>query len=201
MEQEEKEHEDHGKRMHRKQGQVCSPEAKLHQSAIEREKRLAGCEKLESPDNTIDSSFSHMVLDRNLASQHISERRLKAPVMLCFELPNLLIFGSDACFQESKLVVYFLKFLKQVVILRLSDKQSIQLPPGYVEMDEEEKSEVLKALRENKNMLEKKLGALPLVCDTPSQIRARSNMDLELQGIEDAIKRFSRPHVYISLND
>ncbi|MCO5602443.1 hypothetical protein L7F22_056575 [Adiantum nelumboides] len=81
MEQEEKEHDDHGKRMHRKQGQVCSPEAKLHQSAMERDKRLAGCEKLESPDNTIDSSFSHMVLDRNLASQHISERRLKALVM------------------------------------------------------------------------------------------------------------------------
>lgn len=91
--------------------------------------------------------------------------------------------------------------LAQEMERKLHDEKSQQLPPGYVEMDEDEKNEVLKALRENKALLEKKLGALPLVCDTPSQIRARSNMDLELQDIENAIKRFSRPHVFISLNE
>ncbi|KAI5068623.1 hypothetical protein GOP47_0016968 [Adiantum capillus-veneris] len=91
--------------------------------------------------------------------------------------------------------------LAQEMEKRLNNEKSHQLPPGYVEMDEDEKNEVLQALKENKASLEKKLGGLPLVCDTPSQIRARSNMDLELQGIENAIKRFSRPHVYISLND
>ena len=115
---------------------------------------------------------------------------------------------------------------------RLQNEKAHRLPPGYVEMTEDEKEEVLKTLRASilasrililfptfrllsipnclfliyfyktdKALLEKKLRALPLMWDTPSQIKTRSNMDLELQDIENAIKRFSRPHVYMSLND
>ncbi|KAH7434158.1 hypothetical protein KP509_06G003300 [Ceratopteris richardii] len=91
--------------------------------------------------------------------------------------------------------------LAQEMEKRMNEGKNNELPPGYVEMSEAEKNEVLTALKENKAVLEKKLGSMPLVCDTPSQIRAKSNIDSEIRDIENAVKRFSRPHVYISLND
>ncbi|EFJ17619.1 hypothetical protein SELMODRAFT_420892 [Selaginella moellendorffii] len=84
---------------------------------------------------------------------------------------------------------------------KLLEEEAKSLPPGFVLMPDEEKQEVLKTLEENKVDLENKLRGLPLVIETPSLLRSKIDMDTQLRETEDAIKRFSRPKVYISLDD
>ncbi|CAM6101937.1 unnamed protein product [Calypogeia fissa] len=77
------------------------------------------------------------------------------------------------------------------------EERDRHLPPGLILMRDEERLEVLKTLEENKERLVAKLRGLPLIIETPSLIRAKGEIDSQLKEVEDSIKRFSRPKVYI----
>ncbi|KAJ7553161.1 hypothetical protein O6H91_06G085800 [Diphasiastrum complanatum] len=91
--------------------------------------------------------------------------------------------------------------LAQEAEKRLQEEEAKSLPPGLVLMCDEEREKLMKTLEENKADIVRKLSALPLVVEIPSQVRAKSEMDFQLRETEEAIKRFSRPKVYISLNE
>ncbi|BBN06642.1 hypothetical protein MPTK1_3g22810 [Marchantia polymorpha subsp. ruderalis] len=80
---------------------------------------------------------------------------------------------------------------------RVQEAKEKHLPPGLVLMKNEERLEVLKTLEDNRDKLVNKLSGMPLVVETPTQIRSKGDLDAQLKEVEDSIKRFSRQRVYI----
>lgn len=70
-------------------------------------------------------------------------------------------------------------------------------PPGMMVMPEAERLETLGALQDSYEEVKKQLGRMPLVIETRSQIRRQEALEAKLQEIEDAIKIFSRPKVFV----
>lgn len=73
-----------------------------------------------------------------------------------------------------------------------------KLPAGMVVMGDEERLETVKTLRENLAQLEDQLSRGPLLVETLSQKRRQAEMQDKIKQVEDALKIFDRPIVYIS---
>ncbi|XP_024389815.1 uncharacterized protein [Physcomitrium patens] len=84
---------------------------------------------------------------------------------------------------------------------RLLESQNKNLPPGLVLMEEADRIDVLNTLKNSKEKLETQLMNMPLVIQTSTQKRNKSELELQLQDLEKSISRFSRPKVYIRLKD
>mmetsp|Transcript_6786 Transcript_6786/g.21506 ORF Transcript_6786/g.21506 Transcript_6786/m.21506 type:complete len:748 (+) Transcript_6786:81-2324(+) len=70
-------------------------------------------------------------------------------------------------------------------------------PPGMMVMPEAERLETLAALQDSYEEVKKQLGRMPLVIETRSQIKRQEALEAKLQEIEDAVKIFSRPKVFV----
>ncbi|KAF0688412.1 Aste57867_19968 [Aphanomyces stellatus] len=70
-------------------------------------------------------------------------------------------------------------------------------PPGMILMPEEERLATLATLRDNYEQARRQMQALPLRIETLSQIRRKNAVEAQMMEIEDAIKVFDKPKVFM----
>ncbi|XP_067879480.1 enkurin domain-containing protein 1 isoform X2 [Heterodontus francisci] len=75
------------------------------------------------------------------------------------------------------------------------------MPPGHTRMPENERLETLSSLQQTQQQLTKQLLMFPVRVDTIGMRNRRTDLEKKLAEIEEAIKIFSRPKVYIKIND
>ncbi|NWX03626.1 ENKD1 protein, partial [Caloenas nicobarica] len=73
-------------------------------------------------------------------------------------------------------------------------------PPGHTMMPESQRLETLSNLKQSEEQLIKDLVMLPVRTDTLSMQKKRVDLERKLSQIEEAIKIFSRPKVFIKLD-
>lgn len=71
-------------------------------------------------------------------------------------------------------------------------------PPGMVLLDEEERLRTLRVLTKSLEEARLRMNRLPLRVETLSQVRRKNELEEKLREIEDAIKVFDRPKVYVA---
>ncbi|CAG0883550.1 unnamed protein product [Cyprideis torosa] len=75
------------------------------------------------------------------------------------------------------------------------------LPVGHTLMEERERLATLKGLEEKRSTLERELVMLPVALDTNRVKRLKQNLEEELAKVDDGIRIFSKPQVFIKLPD
>ncbi|KGL81941.1 Enkurin domain-containing protein 1, partial [Tinamus guttatus] len=73
-------------------------------------------------------------------------------------------------------------------------------PPGHARMPEEQRLETLSNLKQSQEQLVKELVMLPVRADTLSIQKRRMELERKLSQIEEALKIFTRPKVFIKLD-
>lgn len=73
------------------------------------------------------------------------------------------------------------------------------VPPGHTLMPAEERRKTLQLLSEHQESLTKELQSLPLRTDTLRLQRRRADLEARLAEVEDALRIFSRPKVFIKM--
>ncbi|XP_040471647.1 enkurin domain-containing protein 1 [Falco naumanni] len=73
-------------------------------------------------------------------------------------------------------------------------------PPGHTKMPESQRLETLSDLKQSQEQLIKDLVMLPMCTDTLRMQKRRVELERKLSQIEEAIKIFSRPKVFIKLD-
>lgn len=84
---------------------------------------------------------------------------------------------------------------------RLAKLPDPSIPPGHTLMPTDERLKTLKILREHQETLIRELQSLPIRTDTLRSQTRRGQLETKLVEIEDAIKIFSRPKVFIKMDD
>ncbi|KNC54410.1 flagellar/basal body protein [Thecamonas trahens ATCC 50062] len=74
-------------------------------------------------------------------------------------------------------------------------------PPGMVRMPEAERLETLQLLEGNRADIIQQLNTMPLRCDTFGLKRKKHLLESKLQEADEAIKIFSKPKVFINIED
>ncbi|NXC50738.1 ENKD1 protein, partial [Penelope pileata] len=74
------------------------------------------------------------------------------------------------------------------------------MPPGHTMMPESQRLETLSNLKQSQEQLTKDLVMLPVRADTLSIQKRRVELERKLSQIEEALKIFSRPKVFIKLD-
>ncbi|XP_056408374.1 enkurin domain-containing protein 1 [Hyla sarda] len=74
------------------------------------------------------------------------------------------------------------------------------LPPGHTMMPERERQETLNKIKETQSQLLKELLMLPVRADNLSIQNRRTELEKKLSEIEEAIKVFTRPKVFIKID-
>ncbi|XP_053935109.1 enkurin domain-containing protein 1 [Cuculus canorus] len=74
------------------------------------------------------------------------------------------------------------------------------MPPGHTMMPEDQRLETLSNLKQSQEQLVKDLVMLPVRTDTLSMQKRRIELERKLSQIEEALKIFSRPKVFIKLD-
>lgn len=118
------------------------------------------------------------------------------------------VIGVDADHLETKhknfgkVPEYLQKFndekIQEIELQKQMAEQKRDCPPGMKLMPEEERLETLRCLEENRNTINGQLIRFPIVCDTLGLQRKKGQLELRLKEIEDAIKLFSRPRVFVT---
>ncbi|XP_067857467.1 enkurin domain-containing protein 1 [Heptranchias perlo] len=75
------------------------------------------------------------------------------------------------------------------------------MPPGHTRMPENERLDTLNSLQQTQQQLTKQLLMFPVQVDTIGMRNRRTDLEKKLAEIEEAIKIFSRPKVFIKIND
>ena len=78
-----------------------------------------------------------------------------------------------------------------------AEQEARDCPPGMSLMSEEERQETLGMLHQNKEATEAALRALPFTTDTIATRRRKEALYAKIDEIDDAIRTFSRPKVYV----
>lgn len=82
---------------------------------------------------------------------------------------------------------------------RMAAKHASLVPPGMRMLPEEERLDTLAILERNRQEVERQLQNLPLLIETPGQIRRQDELTRRMQEIEQAHKIFSRSSVLVHL--
>jgi len=80
---------------------------------------------------------------------------------------------------------------------RIANARDPGCPPGMTLMPEDERLETLRVLRATLDDVKSQLQRLPLTIETPSQIRRKNALEAKFKEVEDAVKIFSRPKVFV----
>lgn len=81
---------------------------------------------------------------------------------------------------------------------RRRDAPDPDCPPGMVLLDEDERLRTLQVLATSLEEARLRMNRLPLRVETLSQVRRKNELEAKLREIEDAIKVFDRPKVYVA---
>lgn len=88
---------------------------------------------------------------------------------------------------------------EQLIADRLGLRPNDGTPPGCQLLPEDERLDTLSRLRQKQEELEARHRKLPLKIETLGQRQRVQELDNELKAIEDGIRTFSQPKVYIKL--
>eukprot|EP00741_Cyanophora_paradoxa_P018517 tig00021070_g17876.t1 len=83
---------------------------------------------------------------------------------------------------------------------RLAAEEAAECPPGMIRVTEEERVQMLSVLAENRSSVSKALQAMPFICDTIGLRRKKQDLEKRLGEIDEAIKNFSKPKVFVNVN-
>jgi len=82
---------------------------------------------------------------------------------------------------------------------RAEEEQAV--PEGMRQMSEAERRTTLQMLQTNAKKVEEALGKLPLTVEGPSMIKREKELRKKLKEIEDALKIFNKPKVFIQIEE
>ncbi|CAI8058354.1 Enkurin domain-containing protein 1 [Geodia barretti] len=80
---------------------------------------------------------------------------------------------------------------------RLANRPDPSVPPGHTLMSSKERRHTLDVLTQHQSVLTRELASLPLSTDTLKHRLKRAELENKLTEIEDALKIFSRPKVFV----
>lgn len=83
---------------------------------------------------------------------------------------------------------------------RRQDEEQAKCPPGMKLMPEHERVETLEILQKGKDEVWQAINKLPIASNTMTVQKRRAEYEAKLQELENAIRTFSKPKVYVALN-
>lgn len=83
----------------------------------------------------------------------------------------------------------------------VSDSDNIQCPPGHVTLPDNERKETLRMLRNSFAELVNDLNKLPVKTDTLKMRNKKMELEKQLAKLEEGIKVFSRPKVFVKIGE
>ncbi|CAF3233068.1 unnamed protein product [Rotaria socialis] len=99
-------------------------------------------------------------------------------------------------------------YIEKIKEKRDQDRQKVrasapdpECPPGHVKVDKEEHKSTLTKLQANRIELENKLGHLPIRNDSLRLRRAKEDIEKQLVALDEAIEIFSKPKVFIKIDE
>ncbi|XP_067928363.1 enkurin domain-containing protein 1-like [Watersipora subatra] len=90
---------------------------------------------------------------------------------------------------------------KNEEVERIRNTPDPDMPPGHKLMPSEERCETLNLLHQSHKELSSKLSSLPIRSDTMRVRTAKEQLESKLCEVEEAIKVFSRPKVFVKIDD
>jgi hypothetical protein len=84
---------------------------------------------------------------------------------------------------------------------RLASRPDPSIPPGHTLMSQQERRHTLNILTQHQATLTHQLQSFPLRTDTLKHKMKRAELEAKLAEIEDALKIFSRPKVFVKTDD
>lgn len=82
---------------------------------------------------------------------------------------------------------------------RLIDEENKKCPPGTRKMPEEERLKMLDELKETKKNIEAEIMKFPISMKTKAIQQKKSEMEAQLDKVENSIKVFSKEVVYVQI--
>lgn len=145
-------------------------------------------------------------------SNHVHENVRRAPSPLRPRPPSVIAAEqlaakrqeSEKRYRRGKVPKYLKnrqEQWKQDEARRIANTPDPSIPPGHTLMPREERLQTLASLEKNHEELVTQLNALPVRVDTLRVKTKKSELEKKLVEIEDAIKIFSRPKVFVKLDD
>jgi len=164
--------------------------------------------KLTVPKATIAKEHQPKVKDVN----HIGQNVRRAPSPLRPRPPSVIAAEQLAAKKEEAQKRYqrgkvpkYLKVRqeqwKKEEAIRIANMPDPSIPPGHTLMPREERLQTLANLQEKQTELIAQLNALPVRVDTLRVKTRKAELERKLAEIEDAIKIFSRPKVFVKVDD
>ncbi|KAL9962658.1 hypothetical protein ACROYT_G031779 [Oculina patagonica] len=164
--------------------------------------------KLTVPKATIAKEHKPQVKNVN----HISKNVYRAPSPLRPRPPSVIAAEKLAVKKQEEEKRYkrgkVPKYLKtrqeqwkQEEAIRIANMPDPSVPPGHTLMPREERLQTLASLQKNQSELLTQLNALPVRVDTLRVKTIKAELERKLSEIEDAIKIFSRPRVFVKVDD
>lgn len=164
--------------------------------------------KLTVPKATIAKEHKPTVKKVN----HIGENVRRAPSPLRPRPPSVIAAEQLAAKKEQTEKRYrkgkvpkYLKVRqeqwKQEESERIANMPDPSIPPGHTLMPQEERLQTLASLQKNQAELLTQLNALPVRVDTLRVKTTKADLERKLAEIEGAIKIFSRPKVFVKVDD
>ncbi|XP_050509904.1 uncharacterized protein LOC126886849 [Diabrotica virgifera virgifera] len=156
-------------------------------SAIDRIKNLSKSKGFKPKKTVSEKKCKPQLSDRSVQTDFDDTFliEINSPTIIPDVLPNTKEGHSQTITPEVPLIV------KGVVTLEP------QYPPGHTVLPESERIETLATYKKNYDKLINELNSLPLTCDTLRIRKKRIKIEDELLKIEEAIKMFERPRVFI----
>ena len=90
---------------------------------------------------------------------------------------------------------------EELEMKQMEQEEANKIPPGMRKMSNEERSETLSILEENKSKVIESIKNLPLIIETPSMIRYQSELNDKLKQIEQTMKIFEKPTVFVAMDE
>ncbi|XP_015747331.1 PREDICTED: enkurin domain-containing protein 1-like [Acropora digitifera] len=157
-----------------------------------------------------NETFQHQPEVKN--SNHVHENVRRAPSPLRPRPPSVIAAEqlaakrqeSEKRYRRGKVPKYLKnrqEQWKQDEARRIANTPDPSIPPGHTLMPREERLQTLASLEKNHEDLVTQLNALPVRVDTLRVKTKKSELEKKLVEIEDAIKIFSRPKVFVKLDD
>lgn len=83
---------------------------------------------------------------------------------------------------------------------KMEEEEARKIPPGMRKMTDDERLETLSILNNNKKKIIESIKNLPLIIETPSMIKYQSELNEKLNQIEQTIKVFNKPTVFVAMD-
>lgn len=164
--------------------------------------------KLTVPKAAIAKEHKPQVKNINHISQNVhrgpSPLRPRPPSAVAAEKLATKKQEEEKRYQRGKVPKYLKarqQQWKEEEAIRIANTPDPSVPPGHTLMPREERLQTLASLEKNQTELLAQLNALPVRVDTLRVKTTKAELERKLSEIESAIKIFSRPKVFVKVDE